>query len=280
MIRPTIGRVVWYFEDKDKYDEYMKTKDGQEPLSQPWAMLITYVHGDHLVNVAGWNTYGTAMYRNSLRLWQEGDDAPVGSFVSWMPYQLASAKAWGTNGDGKPDTAPSKDGSVSGEKHAGLPVAGYKPQSGTNVLLVNENKALEERVLRQLDVLANDASFDKRWLAIGRTAIENGFMAVNRAVFQPTRTELPEDKTPKAGPYDYRKKASATVKAWLWHKGTAEPKWAQDAPISYDAGKGTAFVKTLHGNVEIKEGDWLLWQGGDDYYPVKNDVFTKTYDPA
>lgn len=40
------------------------------------------------------------------------------------------------------------------QKHAGLPVAGYKPQSTTAVDLVNENKVLEEQVLRQFDKLA------------------------------------------------------------------------------------------------------------------------------
>lgn len=72
-------------------------------------------------------------------------------------------------------------------KHSGLPVAGYKPQSAEAVRLVNENKKLEELMLRQLDELASRGDIDKRWLAIGRTAIEQGFMAVNRAVFQPGR---------------------------------------------------------------------------------------------
>lgn len=77
--------------------------------------------------------------------------------------------------------------------NAGLPVSGYKPQSDDRVATVNVNKALEERVLRQLDEMKADATVDQRWLAIGRTAIEKGFMAVNRAVFQPGRVKLPED---------------------------------------------------------------------------------------
>lgn len=78
--------------------------------------------------------------------------------------------------------------------HTGLPVQGYRPQSGDAVETVNVNKTLEERVLRQLDALGADPATDKRWLAIGRTAIEQGFMAVNRAVFQPGRVRLPEDE--------------------------------------------------------------------------------------
>lgn len=64
--------------------------------------------------------------------------------------------------------------------HAGLPVSGYRPQSDSNVNTVNANKQIEERVLCLLDALAE------------RTDIEKGFMAVNRAVFQPARVTLDE----------------------------------------------------------------------------------------
>ncbi|MGU3659232.1 Acb2/Tad1 domain-containing protein [Methylobacterium fujisawaense] len=80
------------------------------------------------------------------------------------------------------------------KKHDGLPVSGYVSQTEDRVTLVNQNKALEEQVLRQLDKLAADNKIDGRWLAIGRTGIENAFMAINRAVFKPTRVELPGDK--------------------------------------------------------------------------------------
>lgn len=72
-------------------------------------------------------------------------------------------------------------------EHKGLPVEGYKPQSDEKVDLVNANKRLEERVLRVLDDLKGRADIDPRWLAIGRTHIEEGFMAINRSVFQPAR---------------------------------------------------------------------------------------------
>ena len=38
--------------------------------------------------------------------------------------------------------------------HEGLPVAGYRPQDPVAVAIVNENKAMEEVVLRVLDGLA------------------------------------------------------------------------------------------------------------------------------
>lgn len=77
--------------------------------------------------------------------------------------------------------------------HDGLPVSGYRPQTTDAVAAVNRNKELEEMVLRQLDYLENVEPTDRHWLALGRTAIEQGFMAVNRAVFKPSRIKLADD---------------------------------------------------------------------------------------
>lgn len=76
------------------------------------------------------------------------------------------------------------------ELHASLPVAGYQPQPQSNIEAVNLNKRQEEALLRMLDVLAKEAGIDQRWLAIGRTHIEQGFMAINRAIFKPSRVAL------------------------------------------------------------------------------------------
>ncbi len=92
-------------------------------------------------------------------------------------------------------------------EHKGLPVAGYRPQDGYNVAMVNEHKQMEERLLRRIDFLHTPQKsalgpdgemvwvphYDPRWLALARTHIEQGFMALNRAVFQPERVKLPED---------------------------------------------------------------------------------------
>jgi hypothetical protein len=73
----------------------------------------------------------------------------------------------------------------------GLPVQGYRSQTPATVGAVNTNKAIEEQSLRVLDVLKDNPDVDQRWLAIGRTAIESGWMAVNRSVFKPDRAKLP-----------------------------------------------------------------------------------------
>ncbi len=80
------------------------------------------------------------------------------------------------------------------------PVSGYRPQTQQALDLVNGFKADEERLLRKLDELKtlnaggiSPVIADQRWLALGRTHLEQAFMAINRSVLKPTRVKLPED---------------------------------------------------------------------------------------
>ena len=79
------------------------------------------------------------------------------------------------------------------DERTGLPVAGYVPQAQGNIDIVNENKAAEEVILRMLDALDSSGKADGRWLAVARTHLETGFMAMNRAVFKPSRVKLQGD---------------------------------------------------------------------------------------
>lgn len=87
-------------------------------------------------------------------------------------------------------------------EHKGLPVAGYVAQSDAKVALVNQNKELEERVLRQIDAirienecrpLGQPHIYDPRMTALAQTKVQEAFMWLNRAIFQPQRVTLPED---------------------------------------------------------------------------------------
>ena len=73
--------------------------------------------------------------------------------------------------------------------HQPMPVKGYTPQSQERLDQVNMNKLSEELSLKRLDELELIDGIDKRWLAIGRTHIEQGWMAINRAVFRPERAK-------------------------------------------------------------------------------------------
>jgi len=89
MIKPSIGRVVWYYP--------RGTQQRDNPDEQPNAALVVYVHNDRLVNLAGFDANGRHSQATSVRLIQEGDDAgeygPYAPFCSWMPFQLGQAKA-------------------------------------------------------------------------------------------------------------------------------------------------------------------------------------------
>ena len=77
--------------------------------------------------------------------------------------------------------------------HAPMPVAGYTPQSQSNVDLANEGKALEERYLRWLDKLAAHPETDKRNVAMAKSSMEDAAMRAIRSIFKPQRIKLPED---------------------------------------------------------------------------------------
>lgn len=72
-------------------------------------------------------------------------------------------------------------------------VKGYTTQTQADVDLVNGNKQTEEMILRLLDDLAKNGRADPRWLAVARTHFEQGYMALNRAIFKPERIKLPNE---------------------------------------------------------------------------------------
>lgn len=84
--------------------------------------------------------------------------------------------------------------------HTGLPVSGYQPQTADKVALVNHFKEMEERLLREIDVMRDspgtEPRFDQRFISIAQTHFQEGFMSLNRAVFQPQRIKLPGDEQP------------------------------------------------------------------------------------
>lgn len=77
-------------------------------------------------------------------------------------------------------------------------VLGERRQAPAAVQTVNAAKELEEHVLRLLEEIEEDGELavDRRWLALGRTQIQLGFMAVNRAVFKPERISIADEDEP------------------------------------------------------------------------------------
>lgn len=90
MIKPTVGRVVLFWPTA-QYAQQRGMVFGD--TSQPLAALVTYVHGDRMVNLAVHDHNGDIWPVCSVPLVQEGDDAVIpGSFYcEWMPYQKGQA---------------------------------------------------------------------------------------------------------------------------------------------------------------------------------------------
>lgn len=72
-------------------------------------------------------------------------------------------------------------------------VPGYTEQSEVNTQLIGKTKEVEERLLRYVESIPRATQVDPRWLAIGITHFQQGFMAVVRAIAQPQRIPLPSD---------------------------------------------------------------------------------------
>lgn len=67
-----------------------------------------------------------------------------------------------------------------------MDIKGYRVLSDNEIALINRIKAVGEQVRVLLeDELVSVSGLDTRWLAIGKTDLQKGFMALVRAVAKP-----------------------------------------------------------------------------------------------
>lgn len=85
MIKPTVGRVVWFHPNEEKEGIPADTN----------AAIITHVWGDEMVNLVVFSPNGESRGETSVWLWQ-GEDAtiprPSARYCEWMPYQVGQAR--------------------------------------------------------------------------------------------------------------------------------------------------------------------------------------------
>ena len=62
----------------------------------------------------------------------------------------------------------------------------YKDLSQEEINLMNKTKELAEQVGELCEELARNRYTDKRWVAIAKTDLQKGFMALTRTITQPT----------------------------------------------------------------------------------------------
>lgn len=77
MIKPTVGRVVWYYSEADQ--------------PQPNAAIIAFVWSDTVVNLAVIDRNGVSNPQTSVLLYQGEGEKPTHHFCEWMPYQQGQA---------------------------------------------------------------------------------------------------------------------------------------------------------------------------------------------
>jgi hypothetical protein len=75
MIKPTIGRVVWYW-----------LAHGT-PQSKPLAAIVCHVETDFLVNLAVFDVEGNQSGATGVPLIQDDQERPTTHYCEWMPYQ-------------------------------------------------------------------------------------------------------------------------------------------------------------------------------------------------
>lgn len=80
MIKPTIGRVVWFY-------EYIPSQGHKGPF----AAHVCKVHSDEFVNLMVISESGLPFSRRRVRLIQEVCEAPQYEYCEWMPFQKGQA---------------------------------------------------------------------------------------------------------------------------------------------------------------------------------------------
>lgn len=65
-------------------------------------------------------------------------------------------------------------------------ITGYRDLTQDEINLMNMVKGLAAKVGAELDIVAAAPDTDKRWVAIARTHLQEGFMALTRSIARPT----------------------------------------------------------------------------------------------
>jgi hypothetical protein len=90
MIKPTVGRIVWY--RPSEFDRtQMTVHDQGHPSEQPLAATVAYVWSDTLVNLTVSDHNGATHQRTSVFLDQGEGHGGYNAWCEWMPYQKGQA---------------------------------------------------------------------------------------------------------------------------------------------------------------------------------------------
>jgi hypothetical protein len=65
-------------------------------------------------------------------------------------------------------------------------ITGYRDLTQEEINLMNMIKGLAEKAGAELKIVADTPGVDQRWVAIAKTHLQQGFMALTRSVAKPT----------------------------------------------------------------------------------------------
>jgi hypothetical protein len=93
VIKPTVGRVVWFFGKLASDDAY---RERSHPGREPLAAIITHVWNDKMVNLVVFDMDGHPASIQSVRIFQDGETVAgkiggLDRWAEWMPYQKGQA---------------------------------------------------------------------------------------------------------------------------------------------------------------------------------------------
>jgi hypothetical protein len=96
MIKPTIGRKVWFYPNQQE-DKGFRLEE-----HQPCDATIVYVHDERTVNAVVLSHEGIAVIMFKLKLLQDDDPIPPRTerYLTWMPYQIGQAAKHEKDPDG------------------------------------------------------------------------------------------------------------------------------------------------------------------------------------
>lgn len=90
IIKPTIGRRVWYWPSQKQLDEgVLHSEDPQQAMDAG----VIFVHSDRRVNLIVTDHWGRLLFLKEVHLVQDGDVvADTAGKATWMPYQVQAAE--------------------------------------------------------------------------------------------------------------------------------------------------------------------------------------------
>lgn len=77
----------------------------------------------------------------------------------------------------------------------------------------------------------------------------------------------------------YRKKP-VVIEAFKWLTDEVPDWWKDLKGTTVNVNTGSAFIPTLEGKMEAREGDYIIQGVKGEVYPCKPDIFAATYEPV